>query len=59
MIAEFVESWIIAIEDLTPRVRTIHDHLMAGRIDKARRLLPPEKVYPVDSKLGRRLKIGP
>ena len=55
VIREYVEEWVVAIEDDTARVRKIYDLLQAGRADKPRRHLPPERAYPVGGELGRRL----
>jgi hypothetical protein len=57
VIREYAEEWIAGVDDLTPRVRQIHDLLRSGRADKARRLLPPERVYPVPSRIGRQILI--
>ena len=57
-IREYVEEWVTGIEDITPRVRKIYDLLQSGQADKAKRLLPPERVYPVSGELGRRLLIA-
>jgi hypothetical protein len=57
IIREYVEQWITAIEDLTPRVRKIHDLLQEGRAEKAKQHLPPERVYPVSGQIARRLLI--
>ena len=58
VIREYVDGWVINIDDLTPRVETIRNLLRSGQADKARRHLPPERVYPVDPAAGRRLRIG-
>jgi len=58
VIREYVEEWVERIEDVTPRARKMYDHLQAGRAEKAKRLLPPERVYPVGADLARRLLIG-
>ena len=58
VIREYVDEWVTGIEDITPRVRKIYDLLQSGQADKAKRLLPPERVYPVSSELGRRLLIA-
>ncbi|MGL6075703.1 MAG: DUF4291 domain-containing protein [Fimbriiglobus sp.] len=55
VIREYVEDWITGIEDVTPTVRKIYNFLHSGQADKAKRLLPPEKVYPVSPELARRL----
>lgn len=57
VISEYVEEWVVGIDDLTPRVRKIYDLLQGGQADKARRHLPPERVYPVRPETGRRLLI--
>src|SRR5262249_43197137 len=57
VIREYVDEWVVRIEDCTPRVRKIYDLLHSGQADKAKRLLPPERVYPVTTGLGRRLRI--
>jgi hypothetical protein len=56
-IGEYVEGWVVGIEDYTARVRKIYELLQSGQADKARRHLPPERVYPVGRELGRRLLI--
>lgn len=58
IIGEYVETWTVGIEDLTSRVRKMHDLIDSGHSEKARRHLPPEKVYPVSSELASRLLIG-
>jgi hypothetical protein len=57
VIREYVDEWVVRIEDITPRVRKMYDLLQSGQADKAKRLLPPERVYPVGAELGRRLLI--
>jgi len=52
IIREYVEEWIVGIEDYTPRVRKIYDFLRSGQADKAKRHLPPEQVYPMSTILG-------
>src|SRR3989442_1144131 len=46
VIRRFAEEWIVEIRDLTPAVRKIHQHLRQGQAERARRLLPAERVYP-------------
>ena len=58
VIREFVEDWIVGIEDLTARTRKIHGLLESGDAARAKRLLPPERVYPIDAELGVRALIG-
>lgn len=54
-IREFVDEWIVRLEDVTPRVRKIHDLLRDGKADEASRHLLPERVYPVPEALRKRL----
>jgi hypothetical protein len=59
LIREYAESWIVSIEDRTALVRKMYQQIQAGRADLAARLLPRERLYPVDPPLGRRLLIEP
>lgn len=58
IIVEYVEDWVTLIEDITPRVRKVHGLLQSGQADKAKRHIPPEKIYPVEPALARRLLIN-
>jgi hypothetical protein len=58
VIREYVEDWVVGIEDYTPRVKKIYNLLQSGRADQAKKSLPPEKVYPVSAETGRRILIG-
>jgi hypothetical protein len=58
VIREYVENWIVSIADITPSVRKMHDLIASGKADQAKRLLPAEKVYPVQQTLARQLLIG-
>ncbi|WP_344639382.1 DUF4291 domain-containing protein [Kitasatospora cystarginea] len=55
VIDELVDEWTVSITDLTPRVRKIADLVRSGRTAQATRLLPPERRYPLDPSLARRL----
>lgn len=57
VIREYVQEWIVAVEDCTLRVRKIRGLLRSGKSDQARRQLPPERPYPVSEELGRCLLI--
>ena len=59
VITTYAEEWVVGLEDLTPRVKKMYALLQAGQADKARRHLPPEKVYPVPDALRERLGMGP
>lgn len=58
IINEYVQDWIVGIEDYTVRVRKIYGYLKAGQADKAKRQLPSERAYPVDPTIGQRLLIN-
>lgn len=55
LIREFAEAWIVAIEDYTPLARKLYQQVQTGHAKNASRLLPKERVYPVDPGVGRRL----
>jgi Domain of unknown function (DUF4291) len=58
VIREYVDDWVVGIEDITPLVRKIYTLLQSGQAEKVKRLAPPERVYPVSAELGRRLLIS-
>ncbi len=58
IIREYVEDWIVSIEDYTRRVGKIYNLIQSGHADKAKRHLPSERLYPLSIELGRRLRIG-
>jgi hypothetical protein len=41
VICEYVEEWVVGIEDSTSRVRKTYNLLQSGHADKARRQVPP------------------
>lgn len=55
LIKEYNEDWIVDIEDYTPLVKKIYDFRLKGEYDRAKRLLPEEKVYPVSLEIMKRL----
>ncbi len=57
MIQEFVDDWIVTIEDYTSLVAKMYKLIHTGQADKAKRHLPSEKVYPVDAEIGNRILI--
>jgi hypothetical protein len=58
IIREYVEDWVVGMDDYTTRVRKIRDLLLSGKADKARRQLPPERIYPGGGELARRHRRG-
>ncbi|QDT89627.1 DUF4291 domain-containing protein [Gimesia algae] len=57
IIREFVDDWIIGIEDLTPTVRKLN-RLRTSSSKGFKRYLPFEKVYSVNAELQRNLLIS-
>jgi Domain of unknown function (DUF4291) len=51
----YASEWIKEIKDLTPLVAKIARLCKVGKFDEAKRLLPKERVYPVDAETMRRL----
>ncbi|UCZ82308.1 DUF4291 domain-containing protein [Pseudomonas sp. L5B5] len=43
----YVNQWIQRISDVTPLAHRIHERVLAGDLEEARRLLPQEREYPV------------
>lgn len=59
VIREYVDDWIVSIEDMTPAVAKLYKLVHTGRVKEANRLMPPERVYLVPAEIGRRLLMGP
>ena len=59
IIQKYVDDWVVEIKDLTPLAKNIHSLLKAGQADKARKLLPPERIYPVDADTMKQLGMKP
>lgn len=57
IIEEYVETWIAEIQDVTPLVKKLHALMQASQVDKAKKLLPAERVYPVTTTIARRLNM--
>ncbi|MEV6098408.1 DUF4291 domain-containing protein [Nocardia sp. NPDC051981] len=55
IVERYVSDWTVEIRDCTPLVHRISAHLREGRADRAKRLIPPEKLYPVGPELARSL----
>ncbi len=56
LIEEFNEEWIVKIEDYTPLVKKILNLTKSEKFDRAKKLLPVEKNYPLSKELA--LRIG-
>ncbi|BCY09888.1 DUF4291 domain-containing protein [Actinoplanes sp. L3-i22] len=59
LIRTFADEWLTGLTDLTPAVRKIADLVRAGQVAKAQRLLSPERPYPLDPALARRIRADP
>lgn len=55
LIQEYNEDWIVDIKDYTSLANKIYKLRLDGRHDKAKELLPKEKVYPVSDEIMKRL----
>lgn len=58
IIRRSVDKWVVAIQDFTPLVKKIHGLVKSGDADKAKKLLPRERVYPVKDEIGGRILIA-
>jgi hypothetical protein len=55
LIEDYATKWITEIKDYTPLVRKIHSFCKAGEYDKAKKLLPAERPYPLPEEIAKRL----
>lgn len=55
VIDSYVDEWVVDIQDLTPLVRKIHRLVTDGDVSKAKRLLPPDRPYPLDPAIAARV----
>lgn len=55
IIERYVNEWTLAITDMTPLVKKLSTLLQSGHADKAKALLPKERVYPVPNDIAHRL----
>lgn len=57
LIQEYNEEWIYEINDITALVHKINQLRKRGKYKEAKRLLPVEKVYPLENEIAKRLGI--
>jgi len=57
IIHEYVEDWIVKIEDFTPQVRKMHSFMKSGDKKNFTKHIPAEKIYPIPKKLKNHLLI--
>lgn len=55
LIETFSNDWIVEIKDYSPMVKKMLQHGQAGDFDKAKRLLPQERIYPLSDELKKRI----
>ena len=58
VIERYVNDWVVEIRDFTPLVRKIHGMLKNGKVANAKKLLPPERIYPVSPQIAKRLDMN-
>ena len=58
LIREFVDDWLVKIEDVSPTVAKIRNFLKSGKEKHAKRLLPPERIYQVEPAVAKRIHIA-
>jgi hypothetical protein len=58
LIREYAEDWVVGLTDITPTVHRIAGLVRAGQSAKTQRLLPPERPYPLDPAIARRIHAG-
>lgn len=56
LIRDYAEEWVVGLTDLTPTVHKIAALVRAGQTAKVQRLLPPERPYPLDANIARRIQ---
>ena len=55
VIKQYVDEWIVGIQDMTPLVRKMHGLLQSGQATKAKGFLPKERVYSVPEAIKKQL----
>ncbi len=48
LIQEYVDEWVVNIEDMSHTVAKIKQLLKSGKEKNAKRLIPPERIYPIN-----------
>jgi len=56
LIRTFADDWVVGLADLTPTVHAIAGLVRAGQSARAQRLLPPERPYPLEPAIARRIQ---
>lgn len=59
IIERYVHEWTLEIQDYTPRVVKLYELIRSGGLQRAKALLPVERVYPVSPSVVMRLNCRP
>ena len=57
LIQEYVDEWVVKIEDITSNVAKIRDFIKSGNEQKAKQHLPVERVYSLEPRIGKRILV--
>ncbi|ANW21648.1 DUF4291 domain-containing protein [Streptomyces clavuligerus] len=57
LIERYAKEWVVGITEVTSQARKAAELAQGGRAEKAKRLLPPERPYPVPRATAQRLDI--
>ena len=58
-VQQYTSQWIQNITDITEQVQEMKSHIDQKEYEKAKTLLPPEKVYPIEAELMEHLGMTP
>ncbi|MEV6345609.1 DUF4291 domain-containing protein [Actinoplanes sp. NPDC051851] len=58
LIREYADEWVVGLTDLTTTVQKVAKLIRSGQGDRGRKLLPPERPYPVSQEVARRIGAG-
>jgi hypothetical protein len=56
LIRTYAQDWVVGLTDLTPTVHKIAALVRGGQPAKAQRFLPPQRPYPLDPSIARRIQ---
>lgn len=58
LVRAYAEDWVSEVRDLTPLAHKLRERIRRGDLRQAKRLLPPERAYPLSAELRRALGAG-
>jgi hypothetical protein len=59
LIRTYAQDWVVGLSDLTPTVHKIAAFVRGGNAAKAQRHLPPQRIYPLEPNIARRIQATP